>query len=75
MILGDTGISMLFYKIESLILRYSWLKLTLWFEENYSYEEMGAECEVSRALSETGFLGNTKKEEGEPSFLGNSEEQ
>ena len=66
---------MLLSEIESLILRSSWLKLNLSFEEHSSNEEMGTEFEVPRAWSRAGFLENSKEEEGGSSFLENSVEE
>ena len=58
--LDEVGILPILSKIKPLILRSSWSKLTLWFEEHSSDKEKGAEIKVSIAWSEAGFLGNSK---------------
>ena len=65
----------LFSEIESSMLRSSWLKLTLLFEEHSLDEEMGSECEVPRIWSRAVFLENSKEEEGRSIFVGNSKEE
>ena len=69
--LKEVVLLMIFSEIESLMLRSSWLKLTLLFEEYSSDEDVGTECEALRTWSGkeeefgTSLLGNYVEEEVE----------
>ena len=66
---------MLFSEIESLILRSSWSKLTLSFEEDSLDAGIGAECKVPRVRSSASLLEDAKGEECGSSLLGNFGEE
>ena len=57
------------------MLRSSWLKLTLPFEEHFWDKEMDTKCEVSKAWHRTCLLENDDEEESGSSFVANSKEE
>ena len=73
--LKEVVLLMLFFEIDSLILRSSWSKLTLLFEEHSVDLGMGVECKVSRVLSLSSLLQDAKGEECGSSFLANFGEE